>query len=115
MGKVHRNRKKWGEPKSEINALAPRKINTNNRKQTPTIQSSNQTQFYLWHSAIGDSLKFQYRNNPTLSIQNSPIHSERTLVHKQSQDSWRSTNEHSAQRNKKWSAKFVFKQIRKPY
>jgi hypothetical protein len=34
---------------------------------------------------------------PALSIQDSPIHSERTLVHKQPQDPWRSTNEHSAQ------------------
>jgi hypothetical protein len=34
-------------------------------------------------------------------LQRSSIHSERTSVHKQQQDSWRSTNEHSAQCNKK--------------
>jgi hypothetical protein len=34
----------------------------------------------------GDSLQFQHRNPPGLSIQDSQIHSERTLVHKQPQD-----------------------------
>jgi hypothetical protein len=48
-------------------------------------------------AAMVGSLQFQHRNPPALSIQDSPIHSERTLVHKQSQNPWRSTNKHSAQ------------------
>jgi hypothetical protein len=55
----------------------------------------------LWNSAMGDSLQFQQRNSPALSIQDSPIHSECTLVHKQPQGPWRSTNEHSARWKKK--------------
>jgi hypothetical protein len=42
------------------------------------------------------------------------IHSERTLVHKQPQDPWRSTNEHSAQWNKKVEYE-MFKKIRKSH
>jgi hypothetical protein len=34
----------------------------------------------------GDSLQFQHRNPPALSVQDFPIHSERTLVHKQLQN-----------------------------
>jgi hypothetical protein len=49
----------------------------------------------------GDSLQFQHQNPLALSIQDSPIHSECTLVHKQPQNPWRSANEHSAQWNKK--------------
>jgi hypothetical protein len=71
--------------KSETNELATQKINTINRKQTPPIQSSTQTHMEPWNSAMGDSLQFQYQNPPALSIQDSPIHSERTLVHKQPQ------------------------------
>jgi hypothetical protein len=50
---------------------------------------------------MGDSLQFQDLNPSALSIQDSPIHSERTLVYKQPQDPWRSANEHSVQWNKK--------------
>jgi hypothetical protein len=71
-------------PKSETNALATRKkINTINRKQTPPTQSTTQIHMQQRNSAMGDSLQFQHRNPPALSIQDSPIHSERTLVHKQ--------------------------------
>jgi hypothetical protein len=52
------------------------------------------------NSAMGDSLQFQHRNPPALSIQESPIHTERTLVHKQAPDPWSYTNVHSAQWNK---------------
>jgi hypothetical protein len=86
MGKAHQNQNKIVKPKSETNALVTRKkINTTNRKQTP-IQSSTQSYKHLRNSAMGDSLQFQHRNPPALSIQDSPIHSERTLVHKQSQN-----------------------------
>jgi hypothetical protein len=54
---------------------------------------------------MGDGLQFQHRNPPALSIQESPIHSERTLEHKQ-HDPWRSTNEHSAQWYKKLNTKY---------
>jgi hypothetical protein len=85
MGKAHKNQKKPAQPKSETNALTPWKINTINSKQTPPIQSS-QTHLDLRNSAMGDSLSFQHRNPPALPIQDSPIHSERTMVHKQPQD-----------------------------
>jgi hypothetical protein len=50
MSKAHQNQKKPAQPKNETNALATRKkINTINR--------------------IGDSLQFQHRNSPALSIQ----------------------------------------------
>jgi hypothetical protein len=42
------------------------------------IQSSTQTRMDLRNSAMGDSLEFQHRNPPAISIQDSPIHSERT-------------------------------------
>jgi hypothetical protein len=70
-------------------------------KQTPPMQSSTETHMDLLNSAMGGSLYFQHQNPPALSIQDSLIRSERTLVHKQPQDPWRSTNEHSAQWNKK--------------
>jgi hypothetical protein len=34
---------------------------------------------------MGDSLQLQQRNPPALSTQDCPIHSERTMVHKQPQ------------------------------
>jgi hypothetical protein len=43
MGKAHQNQKKTDQPKIETNALATRKINTIDRKQTPPIQSNTQT------------------------------------------------------------------------
>jgi hypothetical protein len=98
MGEAHQNQKKTTQPKSETNAVATRKkINTINRKQTPPMQSSTQTHMETWNLAMGDSLKFQHRHPPALSIQDSPIHSERTLVPKQPQDSRRSINGYSAQ------------------
>jgi hypothetical protein len=103
MGKAHQNQKKPVQHKSETIALATRKI------KTPPIQCSIQTDLHLWHSAMGGSLQFQHRNPPALPIQDSPIHSERTLVHKQPKNPWRPTNEHSAQRNKKVSAKYLTK------
>jgi hypothetical protein len=36
----------------------------------------------LRNSAVGDSFQFQHQNPPVLSIQDYPIHSERTLVHR---------------------------------
>jgi hypothetical protein len=51
------------------------------KNQTPPIQSSTQTHMDLWNSAMGNSLQFQHRNPPAFSIQDSPINSERTLVH----------------------------------
>jgi hypothetical protein len=73
--------------KGETSGLATRnKINTINRKQTPPIQNSTQTHMDLWNSATGDNLQFQLRNPPAFSIQDSPIHSEFTSVHKQPQD-----------------------------
>jgi hypothetical protein len=76
------------QPKSETNALVTRKkINTINRKQTP-IESRTQTHTDIWNSAMEDSLQFQQRNLPALSMQDSLIHFERTLVHTQPQDPW---------------------------
>jgi hypothetical protein len=85
MGKAHQIQKKTAQPKSESNALATWK-KIKNRKKTPPIQSSTQTHMDLWNSAMEDSLQFLHRNPPALSIQDSPKHSERTLVHKQPQD-----------------------------
>jgi hypothetical protein len=87
MDKAYQNQKKTAQPESETNELATRKkIHTINRKQTPPTQSSTQTHMDLWNSAMGDILQFQQRNPPALSLQDSPIHSERTLVHKQAHD-----------------------------
>jgi hypothetical protein len=87
MGKTHQNPKKTTQPKSETNELATRKnINSINRKQTASMQSSTQTRIDPWKSVMGYSLQFQHRNAPAISIQNSPIDSVRTLVHKQPQD-----------------------------
>jgi hypothetical protein len=83
MGKAHQSQKKEVQPKSETNAVATQeKTNTINTKQTP-IQSSAQTHVVLWNSTMGDSFQFQHRNPPARSIQDSLIHSEHTLVHKQ--------------------------------
>jgi hypothetical protein len=86
MGKAHQIQKKTAQPKSEANELATQKINIINRKQTAPTQSSTQTHMDLWNSAMEDSLQFQHRNLPALSIKHSPIHSERTLLRKQPQD-----------------------------
>jgi hypothetical protein len=86
MDKIYQIQKKTAQPKSETNALATRKINTIDRKQTPAIQSSIQTHLDLRNSTMGDSLQFHHGNPPSLSIQYSPIHSERILAHKQPQD-----------------------------
>jgi hypothetical protein len=58
------------------------------------------------NSAMRDSLQFQHRNPPALSIQDSPIHSERTSVHKHPQDPWRST---VLSETKKWNTKHLGK------
>jgi hypothetical protein len=68
------------------NALATRKNNTVNRKQTPPIQSNTQTHMDLRPSAMGDSLYFQHRNPSALPVQDCLFHSECTLIHKQPQD-----------------------------
>jgi hypothetical protein len=47
--------------------------------------SSVQTHLNLWNSAMGDSLQFQHQNPQELSIQDSPIHSECTWIHKKPQ------------------------------
>jgi hypothetical protein len=48
MGKAHQIKKKIAQPKSKTNALATqKKINIINRKQTPPIQSSIQTNMDL--------------------------------------------------------------------
>jgi hypothetical protein len=42
--------------------------------------------YLIWYKVKSDSknnLQFQHRNTPAFSIQDSPTHSERTLVHKQ--------------------------------
>jgi hypothetical protein len=84
MNKEHQTQKKTAQPKSGTNALATRKkINTIDRKETPPIQSRTQTHGIQLR---GDSVQFQHRNIPALSIQDSPIHSERILVHKQPPD-----------------------------
>jgi hypothetical protein len=70
MRKTHQNQKKTAQSKSETNALAARKLNAINRKQTPPVQSSTQTHMALWNSAMGDSLQFQQSSsafNPRLS------------------------------------------------
>jgi hypothetical protein len=69
------------EDSSTKNALATQKINTINGMQTP-ISSSTQTHMNPWASAMGDSLQFQHRNPLTVSIEDSPTHSECALVHK---------------------------------
>jgi hypothetical protein len=79
MGKALQNQEKPAQPKSETNALAPWKISITNRKRIPPIQSSTDTHLHLWHSAMGERLKFQHRNSPALSILNAPwyIHNRR--------------------------------------
>jgi hypothetical protein len=67
-----------------------------------------------WKSATGERLQFQHQNPPAHSIQDSPIQCESTLLHKQPQDPWRSTNERSAQWNKKVEYHMP-KKIIKPY
>jgi hypothetical protein len=108
---------KTAQPTCETNELATRDnistISAISRKQTPPIQSSTQIHMDTLNSAVGDSLQFQHRNVPALSIQDSPIHSERALVHKQPQDPWRSTNERSAELNKMVERQ-ILQQIRKP-
>jgi hypothetical protein len=83
LGKAHRANKNTVKLKSETNALATLEINAVNIKQTAPAQSSTQTRLDLWHSDMGDSLKFRHRNPSALPTQNSPMHSERTLVYKQ--------------------------------
>jgi hypothetical protein len=87
MGKAHQNQKKTAQPKRETKALVTqKKLNSINSKQTPPIQRSTQIHVDLWNSAMGDRLQFQNRNPPAFSNQDSPIHSVRTLVHKQEED-----------------------------
>jgi hypothetical protein len=86
VGRAQQNQKKTAEPKSETNALAALQINTLNRKQTPSIQNSTETGNDVRNSAMGDSFKFQHRNPPERSNQDSPIPSERILAHKQPED-----------------------------
>jgi hypothetical protein len=83
MGEAHQNQTKQLNQEEKKYALATRKMN---RKRTPPTQISTQTQMDLWNSAMEDSLQFEHRNPPALSIQDSPIHSERSLVHKEPQD-----------------------------
>jgi hypothetical protein len=68
-----------------MHLLLGRRSTLINRKRTPPIQSSTQTHMDLWNLVIVDSLQFQHRNPPALPIRESPIHFERTLVHKQPQ------------------------------
>jgi hypothetical protein len=57
MGKAHQIQKETDKPKTETNALATqKKMNTVNRTQTPSIQSSNETHMDLWNSAMEDCL-----------------------------------------------------------
>jgi hypothetical protein len=53
----------------------------------------------IWrlHSIIKKIVRHTQR---AFSIQDSPFHSERTFVHEEQQDPWRSTNEHNAHWNK---------------
>jgi hypothetical protein len=110
MDKAHQNQKKISQPKRETNALATRKkINTINVKQTPPIQSSTQTHIDVRNSAMGDSLQFQHRNPSTLSIQDSLIHSERTLVHKNSRTHEDLQMNTVLSEIKKWNNKYLRK------
>jgi hypothetical protein len=77
-------------------------------------QSSTQTHMDLWNSAMGYSLYFRHQYLPVLSIQDCQIHSEHILVHKQPQDPWRSTNEHSSQWNRRVEY-LILKKVRKPH
>jgi hypothetical protein len=80
-----KSKRKQTQLKSETNALATRKIKTIDIKETPPTEGSTQPHMDLRNSAMGDSLQFQHRNPPALSIQDALIHSERTLLHKQPQ------------------------------
>jgi hypothetical protein len=60
----------------------------------------------LRHSAVGDSLIFQQWSTPAFPIKDSPICSRCNSVYKHLQDTWRP---HSAQWNKKWTAKYLNK------
>jgi hypothetical protein len=75
LGKHLDRRLTWAKhikSKKKTNVLATqKKINTNNSKQTPPIQSSTQTHMDLRNSAMRDSLQFQHGNPPALSIQDS--------------------------------------------
>jgi hypothetical protein len=78
--------------------------NTIKRKQTPPIQSSGPMEF-----SYGGQPPIPISKSSSASIQVSPIYSECTLVHKQPQDPWISTNEHSAKWNKKANIKYLRK------
>jgi hypothetical protein len=91
MGKAYQTQKKIAQLKSETNALATRKMNAVSRKQTARMQSSTPTHMDLWNSGMKDSLQFQHRNPPELSIQDTPVHSECTLVHNHRKDQQMST------------------------
>jgi hypothetical protein len=51
--KAHQNQKKTAQPTSETNALATRKINAINRKQTLPIESSNSNTYGLMEFSYG--------------------------------------------------------------
>jgi hypothetical protein len=56
--------------------------NTTNKKETPPLQTSNETHTDLWTSAMGEPLIPTWKYS-TATIGGSPIHSERTVVDKQ--------------------------------
>jgi hypothetical protein len=82
-----KSQKEKAPPKSESNELSTRKkTNTIYRKRTPSAQSSTETNMDLLNSAIMDSLQSKHRSPAALSIQESPINFECTLMHKEPQD-----------------------------
>jgi hypothetical protein len=56
----------------------------------------------LWNSAVRDNLQYQHRNPLALSIQDSPIHSERINNHRINEDLQMNT---ALSEIKKWNSK----------
>jgi hypothetical protein len=94
---IKTQRKQLNQKAKQMHRLLGRRSIRSIESKLLYIYSNTQIYSDIRNSAMGDSLQFHQRNPPALSVQDSPIHSERTLVHKQPQDPRRSTNEYSAQ------------------
>jgi hypothetical protein len=83
MGKAHQNQKKSLQPKSEINTLAPPKmINSINRKQTPSIQSSTSgIQLCGTTSSSNIEILYRFQSKTLRSIPNAPWYLNNHRIH----------------------------------
>jgi hypothetical protein len=97
MRKAYQKQKKTTQPKSEINALVSRKINTINREQLSPVKNSNQTHMNLWNFNIEILQRFQSKT--LRSILNAPWYINNHRIHEDLQ-----MNEVLSQ-IKKWNTK----------